>query len=154
MLFRSKEQTWRHVFRPRVILYVGILALVVVALLVSLGLRKPFKVDVVRDRASLARIVSGGNIENVYRLQIMNAAEKRQHFRVTAEGMYELKVMTDSEDLIVESTQSRWVSIRLQVPYDSAVPGSYPVKFTIEATDDDEKVQDTLEEKSVFLIPR
>jgi hypothetical protein len=34
------------------------------------------------------------------------------------------------------------------------VPGSYPVKFTIEATDDDEKVQDTLEEKSVFLIPR
>jgi hypothetical protein len=84
----------------------------------------------------------------------MNAAEKRQHFRVTAEGMYELKVMTDSEDLVVDSTQSRWVSIRLQVPYDSAVPGSYPVKFTIEATDDDKKVQDTLEEKSVFLIPR
>jgi polyferredoxin len=98
--------------------------------------------------------VSGGNIENVYRLQIMNAAEKRQHFRVTAEGMYELKVMTDSEDLVVDSTQSRWVSVRLQVPYDSAVPGSYPVKFTIEATDDDDKVQDTLEEKSVFLIPR
>ena len=68
--------------------------------------------------------------------------------------MYDLKVMTDSEDLIVESTQSRWISIRLQVPYDSAMPGSYPVKFFIEATDDDQKVQDKLEEKSVFLIPR
>jgi polyferredoxin len=130
------------------------LLLVIALLFGSLLARKSFKVDVVRDRASLARIVSGGNIENVYRLQIMNAAEKRQHFRVTAEGMYELKVMTDSEDLVVDSTQSRWVSVRLQVPYDSAVPGSYPVKFTIEATDDDEKVQDTLEEKSVCLIPR
>jgi cytochrome c oxidase accessory protein FixG len=150
----TSAQTLRHVFRPRVLIYTGILLLVIALLFGSLLTRKSFKVDVVRDRASLARIVSGGNIENVYRLQIMNAAEKRQHFRVTAEGMYELKVMTDSEDLIVESTQSRWVSVRLQVPYDSAVPGSYPVKFTIEATDDDEKVQDTLEEKSVFLIPR
>jgi polyferredoxin len=111
-------------------------------------------VDVVRDRASLARIVSGGFIENVYRLQIMNAAEKRQHFKVTAEGMYDLKVVTDSENLVVESTQSRWVSVRLQVPYDSAMPGSYPVLFTIEASDDDETVQEKLDEKSVFLIPR
>ena len=110
--------------------------------------------DVVRDRATLARIVSGGNIENVYRLQIMNAAEKRQHFKVTAEGLYELKVLTDSEDLTVESTQSRWVSVRLQVPYDSAVPGSYPVRFTIEASDDNEIGHTQLEEKSVFLIPR
>lgn len=150
----TSSQTLQHVFRPRVLIYTGILLLVIALLFGSLLTRKSFKVDVVRDRASLARIVSGGNIENVYRLQIMNAAEKRQHFRVTAEGMYDLKVMTDSENLVVESTQSRWVSVRLQVPYDSAVPGSYPVKFTIEATDDDEKVQDTLEEKSVFLIPR
>ena len=150
----TSAQTLRHVLRPRVLIYTGILLLVIALLFGSLLTRKSFKVDVVRDRASLARIVSGGHIENVYRLQIMNAAEKRQHFRVTAEGMYELKVMTDSEDLVVDATQSRWVSIRLQVPYDSAVPGSYPVKFTIEASDEDEKIQDTLNEKSVFLIPR
>ena len=150
----TSAQTLRHVFRLRVLIYTGILLLVIALLFGSLLTRKSFKVDVVRDRASLARIVSGGHIENVYRLQIMNAAEKRQHFKVTAEGMDDLKVMTDSEDLIVESTQSRWVSVRLQVPYDSAMPGSYPVKFFIEATDGDEKTQDKLEEKSVFLIPR
>jgi cytochrome c oxidase accessory protein FixG len=150
----TSAQTLRHVFRLRVLIYTGILLLVIALLFGSLLTRKSFKVDVVRDRASLARIVSGGHIENVYRLQIMNASEKRQHFKVTAEGMDDLKVMTDSEDLIVESTQSRWVSVRLQVPYDSAMPGSYPVKFFIEATDGDEKTQDKLEEKSVFLIPR
>jgi polyferredoxin len=98
--------------------------------------------------------VSGGHIENVYRLQIMNVAEKRQHFKVKAEGLHELKVMTDSEEFVVESTQSRWISVRLQVPFDAAVPGSYPIKFSIETTGDDEKVHDKLEEKSVFLIPR
>ncbi|MFM7002615.1 MAG: cytochrome c oxidase accessory protein CcoG [Limnohabitans sp.] len=150
----TASQTLKHIFRPRVLIYTGILLLVVALLFGSLLTRKSFKVDVVRDRATLARIVSGGNIENVYRLQIMNAAEKRQHFKVTAEGMYELKVLTDSEDLTVESTQSRWVSVRLQVPYDSAVPGSYPVRFTIEASDDNETGHTLLEEKSVFLIPR
>ena len=146
--------TWRHILRPRVIIYSSILLLVIALLFGSLMARKSFKVDVVRDRASLARIVSGGNIENVYRLQIMNAAEKPQHFKVSAEGMYDLKVITDTENLRVESTQSRWVSVRLQVPYDSAMPGSYPVRFTIETANDEEAVHEKLEEKSVFFIPR
>ena len=150
----TSTQTMRHIFRPRVLIYTGILLLVTALLFGSLLTRKSFKVDVVRDRASLARIVSGGHIENVYRLQIMNAAEKRQHFHIIASGMHDLKVMTDSEDLIVESTQSRWVSVRLQVPYDAAVPGSYPIQFTIEAFDDHEKSSEKLEEKSVFLMPR
>jgi cytochrome c oxidase accessory protein FixG len=150
----TSAQTLRHIFRPRVLIYTGILLLVIALLFGSLLTRKSFKVDVVRDRAALARIVSGGKIENVYRLQIMNAAEKRQHFRIMASGMKDLKVLTDSEDLLVESTQSRWVSVRLQVPYESAVSGTYPVLFTIETFDEMEKVSEKLEEKSVFLIPR
>jgi cytochrome c oxidase accessory protein FixG len=150
----TSAQTLSHIFRPRVLIYTGILLLVIALLFGSLLTRKSFKVDVVRDRAALARIVSGGKIENVYRLQIMNAAEKRQHFRIMASGMKDLKVLTDSEDLLVESTQSRWVSVRLQVPYESAVSGNYPVLFTIETFDEIEKVSEKLEEKSVFLIPR
>ncbi len=147
-------QTMRHIFRPRVLIYTGILSLVVALLVGSLLARNSFKVDVVRDRAALARIVKGGNIENVYRLQIMNVAEKRQHFRITAEGLQGIQVLTESEDLVVESTQSRWVSIRLQVPCDSAAAGSYPVRFGIQAFDDAEIGQEKIEEKSVFLIPR
>jgi cytochrome c oxidase accessory protein FixG len=150
----TSAQTLRHVFRTRVLIYTGILLLVTALLFGSLFARKSFKVDVVRDRASLARIVSGGNIENVYRLQIMNAAEKRQHFRIIASGMNDLKVLTDAEDLVVASTQSRWVTVRLQVPYDAAVSGKYPILFTIEAFDDTEKVGEKLEEKSIFLTPR
>ena len=149
----TKEQTWRHVFRPRVILYVGILALVVVALLVSLGLRKPFKVDVVRDRASLARIVSGGKIENVYRLQIMNAAEKTMQYHLSVEGLRGVELATE-HTVQVNATESRWVSVRVQIPYDAAQPGAHPIEFRIQSSDAQGQSTSELTEKSVFLVPR
>lgn len=149
----SREQTWRRVFRPRVLLYTGILMVVVLALLSSLALRKPFKVDVVRDRAALARIVSGGQIENVYRLQIMNAAEKSLHFKLQAEGLAGLQVVTET-DVEVPATESRWVSVRLHLPYDSAGPGSHPIHFQIQSYEEGKGVLSTIEEKSVFLVPR
>jgi cytochrome c oxidase accessory protein FixG len=149
----TKEQTLRHVFRPRVILYIGILLVVVVTLFTSLGLRKPFKVDVVRDRASLARIVAGGKIENVYRLQIMNAAETPLHFRLTATGLPNLTLVTDSE-VRVAPTESQWVSVRLQLPYDAATAGSHPIEFNIQSVQVNGQVAAELQEKSVFLVPR
>ena len=149
----SREQTWKRVLRPRVLLYTGILLAVTLALLSSLALRKPFKVDVVRDRAALARIVSGGQIENVYRLQIMNAAEKTLHFKLETEGLPGLRIVTET-DVLVPATESRWVSVRLQLPYDAAKPGSHPIHFRIESYEDGVKMVGEIQEKSVFLVPR
>jgi IG-like fold at C-terminal of FixG, putative oxidoreductase len=67
--------------------------------------------------------------------------------------MQGLKVLTESESFVVDSTQSRWVSVRLQIPSDSAAAGTYPVRFGIQAFGDDEKSQEKIEEKSVFLVP-
>jgi cytochrome c oxidase accessory protein FixG len=149
----SREQTWRRVLRPRVLLYTGILLLVTLALLGSLAVRKPFKVDVVRDRAALARIVSGGQIENVYRLQVMNAAEKPLHFKIEAEGLQGLQVVTET-DMVVSGTESRWISVRLQLPYDAAQPGSHPIHFHIRSYEEGKEMVGELSEKSVFLVPR
>jgi cytochrome c oxidase accessory protein FixG len=149
----SPERTWARVFRPRVLIYVGVLLAVVVALLTSLALRKPFKVDVVRDRAALARIVSHGQIENVYRLQLMNAAEKPLHFKIEAEGLSGLTLATESQ-VEVQPTESRWISVRLQLPYDAATPGSHPIQFHITSYEDGVKLMGELREKSVFLVPR
>ncbi len=149
----TKEQTLRHVFRPRVILYIGILTLVIAALLTSLSLRKPFKVDVVRDRASLARIVPGGKIENVYRLQIMNAAEKTMQYQLSVDGLRGLELATESV-VEIKSTESRWVSVRVHLPYDGAAPGSHPIEFHIQASDAQRQMVSDLNEKSVFLVPR
>ncbi len=145
----GRPQILRHVLRPRVMLYTAILAAVCVAMLASLVLRTPLKVDVVRDRAALSRIAEGGRLENVYRLQVMNATESQQRYRITATGLDGLSVAGEVE-VTVGAAQSRWVPVRLQIPYGSAAPGSHPIRFNIDDTDGDAHVS----EKSVFLVPR
>ena len=146
----TRAQTLRHVLRPRVLVYTGILAAVVVAMLVSLALRSPFKVDVVRDRGTLARIVQGGKIENVYRLQIMNATEQDLDFSVSASGIEGMVTQMDTPTLAVASTQARWVAVRVQIPYEAAPAGSHPIRFEVANV----AQNTTVTEKSVFIVPR
>ena len=140
----GRAQILRHVLRPRVLVYSGILLAVVLAMLVSLGLRTPFKVDVVRDRGTLARIVQGGQIENVYRLQIMNATEQDLNFRVTASGIEGMRTLMDSPTVAVAATQARWVAVRVQIPYEAAAAGSHPIHFTLDNAETTDKVSDCL----------
>ena len=49
--------------------------------------RQPLRVDVIRDRSVLAREVEGGMIENVYRLQIINASESPVALQLGAQGL-------------------------------------------------------------------
>ena len=148
------EQGWdsrrivRHVLRPRVLVYATILAAVTLALIASLFLRTPFKVDIVRDRATLARIVEGGRIENVYRLQIMNATEQPRTYTLAAEGLPGLELATDAS-VTIDGAQSLWVPVRLRLPYDAARPGSHEIHFLVRSPDVGE-----VKEKSVFMVPR
>jgi polyferredoxin len=134
---------------PRLLVYTAILGVVVVAMGIGLALRIPFKVDVVRDRGTLARIAQGGKIENVFRIQVMNATEATQRFHISVGGMADLKVAS-AEDITIESTQSRWVPVRLQLPYEGAESGSHTIHFKINAPD----IGKNVTEKAVFIVPR
>jgi cytochrome c oxidase accessory protein FixG len=145
----TQAQTWRHIFRPRILIYTTILTTIVLAMVVSLATRTPFKVNVVRDRGMLARIVSGGKIENVYQLQVMNATEATQHYKITVGGLPGLAVMSD-DIVTVESTQARRLAVRVQAPFEAAAPGTHAIAFEISSLDSPGQ----LSEKSVFMIPR
>ncbi len=149
----SWAQTVRRIFRPRVLIYTVVLWSIIIGVGVSLWLREPFKVDIERDRATMARIVAGGKIENVYRLQIMNAAEENLMFHLQVDGLPGLSLASES-DVQVAATESRWVSVRLQVPYEAAPAGSHPIHFRIESRTPDGQSVGRLSEKTVFLVPR
>ena len=149
----SGAQMLRRVLRPRVLLYGGVLLAIVVAISTSLALRRPFRVDVLRDRGTLAREVDGGRIENVYRLQVMNASESRQHFHVAVAGLAGIAIASDPE-LEVDATGERALAVRVQVPPATAGevgPGARAIHFTIRRDGDE---RDPLVERSTFLIPR
>ena len=144
-----QSQILQRVLRPRVLIYSAALLAVCVGMLVSLSMRTPLKVDVVRDRAALSRIVAGGKLENIYRLQIMNATEGEQVYRISARGLDALEIASDA-DVTIGAAESRWVAVRLQIPYGTAAPGSHPVYFDVQAVGASAHVI----EKSVFLVPR
>jgi len=145
----GRDYILRRILRPRVLVYGAVLAALTAGMMFSLALRMPLKVDVVRDRAALSRIVAGGRLENVYRLQVMNATEQPQRYRISAEGLPGLVVASETE-VEVGAADSRWVAVRLQIPYGSAAPGSHPIHFVVEQVGGDARVH----EKSVFLVPR
>ncbi|MDP2770074.1 MAG: cytochrome c oxidase accessory protein CcoG [Giesbergeria sp.] len=145
----GKAEILRRVARPRVLIYSAVLVALCVGMLTSLVVRTPLKVDVVRDRASLSRIVAGGKLENTYRLQIMNATEATQRYRISAQGLTGLEVVSEPE-FEIAAAESRWVVVRLQIPYGSAASGSHTVHFNIAAVDSAARV----DEKAVFLVPR
>ncbi|MDO4592330.1 MAG: cytochrome c oxidase accessory protein CcoG [Comamonadaceae bacterium] len=142
-------RVWKRVARPRVLVYTAILVALSAAMVISMALREPLKVDVIRDRASLARIVAGGKIENVYRLQIMNATEATQIYRVQVHGIEGI-VLAEGEHVEVMPAQTRGVAVRVQIPYDAATSGSHPIVFDVDAQSGQGKVS----EESVFLVPR
>ena len=145
----NARQILRRVLRPRVLIYTALLWTLMLCLAVSLAMRTPLKVDVVRDRAALSRIVGGGQLENVYRLQVMNATESPQRYTLSAHGLDGLVLASETE-VEVGAVQSRWVAVRLHIPYGSAAPGSHPVVFEIQSADGKDRVS----EKSTFIVPR
>lgn len=145
----DKATMVRRIFRPRVLIYSSILLAITVAMIVSLANKHSFKVDVIRDRGVLARIVEGGNIENVYTLQVMNATEKAQTYDFAVVGINNIKIASENT-LVVNSAEARGIAVRVRIPYDTVAAGSHPIEFKIHNANKDELVV----EKSVFIVPR
>jgi len=145
----TQAQTMRHVLRPRVLVYTGILSAIVLAMVVSLSMRTLFKVNVVRDRGVMAREVEDGKIENVYRLQVMNATEATQRYKITVGGLPGL-AMASETIVTIASTEARVLAVRVQAPANVATPGSHPMQFEIDSLDS----PGHLTEKSIFMVPR
>jgi cytochrome c oxidase accessory protein FixG len=154
----SRSQEWRRVLRPRVLIYGAILLVVSTAVLFSLVLRTPFKVDVVRDRAALARIVEDGRIENVYRLQIMNASERAQRYRIAVGGLSGVQLAgAGAEEVEVGAAAARWVPVAVQVAPEAAQAagaGAHRIDFTITQQADVDGQRWQRDERTTFIIPK
>jgi cytochrome c oxidase accessory protein FixG len=153
----TRAQRWRRVLRPRVLVYGAVLAAICGALAASLWLRTPFRVDVVRDRGTLARAVEDGRIENVYRLQLMNSSESAQRFRIRVGGLVGAQ-LTGQAEVSVAAAESRWVPVTVQLaPQDAqrAGGGAHAIEFEIERlpSSADNQVW-RRHERSTFVVPR
>jgi cytochrome c oxidase accessory protein FixG len=145
------SQIARRMVRPRVLIYTGILVVVAVVALFTLVERKPVKVDVVRDRAVMSQADSE-QVQNVYRLQIMNTQERAARFTISASGLEDMELMTEPQPILVGPASAKWVPARVAVSREHAQAGSNRIEFTIEATPDGGGAPIQIVEKTTFVV--
>jgi cytochrome c oxidase accessory protein FixG len=145
----------KRVLRPRVLIYAALLLLALLGLVASLNQRSPLRLDVVRDRGVLARVVEAGAVENVYRLHLMNATEERQSYRVAVLGPPGM-VLAQPLELELDPVEARTLPLGLRLPYAQAMAlAGQTLQIQLELTrlgaeDDPVRVR----EKTTFHVPQ
>lgn len=149
----TRQQMWRRLLRPRVLVYTAILSALTIGMVVSLYFKPDFRLDVLRDRAMMARYTNEGKIENVYNLKLENDTESSRDYTLKVTGLPDIAVhISDNNGQPFKGLkpfETRNVIVELQLPDGVTSAGSHKIYF--EMTDIASK--DTIKEKSVFIVP-
>jgi cytochrome c oxidase accessory protein FixG len=145
----GKKEILGHIVRPRILLYTAILVLITGLASWFLAHRIPLKVDVIRDRSTLAREADDGSIENVYMLQIMNTEERPHRYKVTVDGLPGAEIAGPDEVDVPPATLQSFNTV-VRVPPEAGKKGANQIHLEIAAQENaDIKVR----EKASFLLP-
>jgi cytochrome c oxidase accessory protein FixG len=147
-------QMVKRVWRPRIWVYSVLLLAVTGGFIFGLSTRKGFAVDVIRDRGAMARETANGDVENIYRLQIVNSTEQNQTYRTSVHGLPGLTLVTEPL-LMVPATGIGSLTVRLTLPGSTAqnhAGKAVPISFQVRMTGRDPAL--LVEEKSTFVLPR
>jgi polyferredoxin len=109
-------------------------------------LRKPFKVDVMRDRASLVQETGEGLLENSYQLNVINTTSQDQQFSISVSGLSGIAIAKPTL-LSIRAADSKSLGVRVVVDPQAAGPGSHPIVFRANPT----QPALVVEEKSSFI---
>ena len=117
---------WKHVMRPRVMLYTGLWSLVGVGLLFALFIRPDIEMTVAPVRNPTYVTLSDGTIRNTYDVRLLNKHGEDRPFRVTLSGPNTLSVQLEGvpyETVTVPANETY-----LQRVYVLAPPNSEPAQ--------------------------
>jgi len=140
-----------HLIRPRMVVYALILIGITAGAFYSILARTPIGMDVIRDRNSLYRETNEGLIENVYIIKLLNMDKQDHTYTLTAEGIPDLILKKDSDEIIVKSGEVVELPVRVQVDADNLEQRSNEIKFTLSAVGHDEL---QVVEEARFLGPK
>ncbi|WP_306005172.1 cytochrome c oxidase accessory protein CcoG [Aquicoccus porphyridii] len=108
---KPPKPIWKHVFRPRTVLYTGLWSLVGVGLLVALFIRTDIDMTVAPVRNPTYVTMSDGSIRNTYEIKLRNMHGEERPFVLSLTGDPALRVEIEGAD-----TQT------VMVPADTALP--------------------------------
>ena len=146
---RAVDHQKTRLLRPRVMIYAGLLAALIAGFVVTIALRSPVSLDVIRDRNSLYRLSGNGQVDNVYTLRILNKTERPQRFALEARGAGPLTLIPAAREYLVPSGAVYSVPLRVRrAAYEPLGPET--ITITVRSLDDPGVHADT---EARFLAP-
>ena len=124
-----------HVLRPRMFVYAALLLILTTGLIVSMATRTPVILDVIRDRNTLYREASGGVIENIYTLKVINQHNADREFDIDVSGIEGIALDGVPSPLVVPGGEVLSLPVRVRAHRDNAY-GIIDIEFSITAIDD------------------
>ncbi len=104
-----------RVLRPRILIYGVLLLALLSGVLWSISQRVPLRAELIRDRNALYRELPGGQIENVYKLKLINMDDQAHSYRLTVLGNDQVEANT-ARPLSLASEEVGVFSLRLSAP--------------------------------------
>jgi cytochrome c oxidase accessory protein FixG len=120
------RSVWKHIFRPRTILYTVLYAGFGIALVAALFLRQEIDITVAPVRNPTFVTLSDGSIRNTYDVRLRNMNLEARTFRLSLTSEASLQLSLEGTDgLTVDLPANEMV---LQRVYITAAPGSEPAE--------------------------
>ncbi|WP_343502722.1 cytochrome c oxidase accessory protein CcoG [Alloyangia pacifica] len=94
---QEPRRIWKHIFRPRVLLYTALWSLVGVGLLVALVLRPEIELTVAPVRNPTYVVLSDGSIRNTYDVRLLNKHGEDRPFRLSLSDDAILQISLEGE---------------------------------------------------------
>ena len=119
---QEPRSIWKHVFRPRVLLYTALWSVVGIGLVVALFVRTDISATVAPIRNPTFVTMSDGSIRNTYDVRLRNSQGHAATFRISATGDPALRVQLEGSPY--ESVEVPANETFLQRVYVTAPPNS------------------------------
>lgn len=128
--FAGEQSHW---LRPRLLGYVGVLAVMLLGLVVALNSRELVDMSVVKDRSVLYRTMGDGGVMNVYRVKITNKTQQAAHYTLQVNSDLGLYLMQPYSIALLPGDISEF-AVRVALPKGySAQAGLLPFEFVLQA---------------------
>jgi len=117
------KPVWRHIFRPRTVLYTALWSLVGVGLVVALFIRPEIDITVAPVRNPTYVTLADGSIRNTYEVRLRNKQGEARPFELSVKADPEIRLElegTDGDIVTVDANAQRLQRVYLIAPPDSA----------------------------------
>ncbi len=138
-----------QLFRPRTILYISLFIGLILTFVFLVMTRTPLDVNVIRDRNNLYSESFNGDIENTFKLKILNMSQITNRYKLTISGINNASIQGETE-LLIEAGEVLMLPLRISVPLENLQERATDIFFKIETVGNQQESHIT---KGKFLGP-